>query len=373
MQATTLVPRTEPSQCFRLLEGHTPLDTSWLLGTQVIGSNVSWLLLGFLATQTYTYYTQSAKDHPMLKIFVYSLVFLSGFGETAAEGYDAYVYLVSGRGNPDAEIDNFLPLIIQLDLQPVFAAISAIAVQLFFTWRIWKFCQAVWGRRIQRFVAALCLMIVLMSISAFASAIVLFVYELAASEPNDLLDTTTILLWSISTAVVDVTITICLMVILYRAKSSAYYGETRDKLSHMLRLTIQTGFLTSILAIPVAPLFVFTPGLDAITMFLIGKSYVITLLVNLNARTSYQPKLEPTTGDDTPNIPTIAFMPGQTPATSRANTTSSNHVVAVIRSATRTVRHALTASRAEDREPQSVNGGTVATDRQDADGQVHSL
>ena len=40
---------------------------------------------------------------------------------------------------------------------------------------------------------------------------------------------------------------------LYHAKSSAYFGETRDRISRLLRLTLQTGFLTSILALPVAP------------------------------------------------------------------------------------------------------------------------
>ena len=36
---------------------------------------------------------------------------------------------------------------------------------------------------------------------------------------------------------------------LLHAKSSAYFGETRDRISQLLRLTIQTGFLTSTLSI----------------------------------------------------------------------------------------------------------------------------
>ena len=42
---------------------------------------------------------------------------------------------------------------------------------------------------------------------------------------------------------------------LYDAKSHAYFGETRDRISHLLRLTLQTGFLTSALALPIAPLY----------------------------------------------------------------------------------------------------------------------
>ena len=78
--------------------------------------------------------------------------------------------------------------------------------------------------------------------------------------------------WTVLTTVVDVTITASMMTIvsyavprslssilllsfqLYHAKSSAYFGQTRDRISRLLRLTVQTGFLTSILALPIAPL-----------------------------------------------------------------------------------------------------------------------
>jgi hypothetical protein len=42
---------------------------------------------------------------------------------------------------------------------------------------------------------------------------------------------------------------------LYHAKSSLYFGESRDRITRLLRLAIQTGLLTSILALPVAPLY----------------------------------------------------------------------------------------------------------------------
>jgi hypothetical protein len=42
---------------------------------------------------------------------------------------------------------------------------------------------------------------------------------------------------------------------LLNAKANVYFGKTRDAISRLLRLTVQTGFLTSILAIPIIPLF----------------------------------------------------------------------------------------------------------------------
>jgi hypothetical protein len=41
---------------------------------------------------------------------------------------------------------------------------------------------------------------------------------------------------------------------LFHAKASTYFGETRDQISRLLTLTVRTGFLTAILAIPIAPL-----------------------------------------------------------------------------------------------------------------------
>jgi len=80
-----------------------------------------------------------------------------------------------------------------------------------------------------------------------------------------------------------------MMTILYHAKASACFGETRDRFSRLLRLTIQTGFVTSILALPIAPLYIHVQvGIYTLTCFLLGKSYAISLLANLNAR-SYRP------------------------------------------------------------------------------------
>jgi hypothetical protein len=42
---------------------------------------------------------------------------------------------------------------------------------------------------------------------------------------------------------------------LYHAKSNSYFGETRDRVSRLLRVTIQTGFLTFIVALPIGPLY----------------------------------------------------------------------------------------------------------------------
>lgn len=89
-----------------------------------------------------------------------------------------------------------------------------------------------------------------------------------------------------ATVVVDVTITICMTIILYHTRTGASSEETYDRISHLLRLTIQTGFLTSALAIIVIPWSPTENNVFTIPFYLLGKTYVITLLANLNARTA---------------------------------------------------------------------------------------
>ena len=88
----------------------------------------------------------------------------------------------------------------------------------------------------------------------------------------------------------------------------------------------------------------------------------MTLLANLNARSSHQLKPDPTTGVDEPHIPTMVFTPGQNPVTSGTDMTSSSRVLSIIRSATRTIHHALTASRIDEREAQVEHDGPGSQD-----------
>ena len=183
----------------------------------------------------------------------------------------------------------------------------------------------------------------------------------------------------------------------------------------MLRLTIQTGFLTCILAIAIIILYLrriqgwniftyaakwcFLPFLDAEFIlvfsrgFLLGKSsvpfldvltfiddrirctcsYVMTLLANLNARSSNIPKPELMAGNMGLHISTMVFAPRQNPVLNETNSSFSSHLVSVIRSATHTAHHTLTTSQIEGRESQFDNTGTAATDPRLGGGCVSSF
>lgn len=105
------------------------------------------------------------------------------------------------------------------------------------------------------------------------------------------------------------------MVILYHAKSNTLLEETQDRLSRLFRLTIQTGLLTTVIAIPIGPLFRHD-GFQRtylLPLFLLGKSYVLSLLANLNARNTDHTTIPKRVngGEETVNhLSNLAFTPG---------------------------------------------------------------
>jgi len=284
--------------------------TKLVFATNLFGTNASWMLLAFILTETYTYYQHSKTDRQLLKLMVYGTVCLQ-IAETALDSLVTYRFVVRDSGDPGALFDGVASVV--SDTQPVLDAISGFVVQCFFTRRIWVFVAAVSGPRVKLFTKFVCAFIVLMGIGSLGSVLTFFIGEFSDASggtdfPEWIVDM--LVVWTISGAVADVTITVCMMSILYHAKSSSYFGETRDRISKVIRLTIQTGFLTSVLALLVPPLLLrHVFGFYGLPFFLLGKSYVISLLVNLNART--RKDMNANIAVEALQLSTIAFSPAQ--------------------------------------------------------------
>lgn len=256
------------------------------MGSQLFGSHAAWLLLGFLVSQTHTYYRNPSKDHPIFKILVYALV-LSTVAQSATEGFFENSFLVFEWGNPGPLFVNQSSATTTLvDLHPLFDAVPALFVQFYFTWRIWTFCTAVYGRRVKLLAVAFCLFIILASTCAFLAVVTLTALLLTPTPEPVSIVAPFFLVWTVTTVVADAAITACMMTMLYNARANFYFGEMRDRTTRLIRLTIQTGLLTSILALPIGPLyFRDQPGGEyGLTIFLLNKSYLISLLANLNFR-----------------------------------------------------------------------------------------
>jgi len=76
-----------------------------------------------------------------------------------------------------------------------------------------------------------------------------------------------------------------MIALLLHAKASTYFRETRDLLSRLTRVVLMSGILPSALALIVLLLyFVGIGDVYALPWYMLGKSEVISLLANLNAR-----------------------------------------------------------------------------------------
>jgi len=93
------------------------------------------------------------------------------------------------------------------------------------------------------------------------------------------------LLWLTTAPVVDLILTTCSFIMLYHARANSDFRKTHDKLAKLIKLTVQTGFLTSALAVISLALST-SFGVYVLPWYVLDKSYVIWLLANLNARQS---------------------------------------------------------------------------------------
>jgi len=127
-----------------------------------------------------------------------------------------------------------------------------------------------------------------------------------------------IVLWTASSAAADIIITTCMMTLLLHAKAGSYFGEVRDTITRLIRIVLQTGLLSSVMALLVLPFYFRNiTGIYSLPQYILGKSYVISLLANFNARKrsnaivvhgSENKHAPPTT-----KLSTVIFAPGANP------------------------------------------------------------
>ncbi|KAF9067423.1 hypothetical protein BDP27DRAFT_1403816, partial [Rhodocollybia butyracea] len=196
------------------------LDNTY--GAMLIGGS----LQGVLTLQTVTYYDSYPKD-PVLTKLVLILIAQS-----------AYHYLISNWG--------FFPALMEstweLDLNVTFIGLSTFVCQLFFLRRIWVFS----GKRIKNIIivgllGALCAVTLIVDAVAMAGAL----KHRAVAEFGS--QKVTILVAFISGAVADVSIALLLSYYIQRNRGG--FKKTDSILSLLVRYTITTGVVTSLLGI----------------------------------------------------------------------------------------------------------------------------
>jgi len=222
--------------------------------------------------QVYVYRLSFPNDKASIKWLVY-LVFLTETVLTALNGVDMYTWFAAGFG----DLLTFMKPLISPAYTPIMGSVMALVVQLFFCYRIYI---------IKRQALPLCIFIALVSFLQCAGGMGGGISAYVASDTkHDSMRVIFVYLWLIGDVIADVFIAGTMTFLLLKA-SRQQHKQTNDIVKRIVRLTIETNGLSTVIAILSLILFYGTPNTTyfiAPTMVL-AKLYANTLLVTFNNR-----------------------------------------------------------------------------------------
>ncbi|KAJ7654751.1 hypothetical protein B0H17DRAFT_1186154 [Mycena rosella] len=247
-----------------------------LTGPILAGTQFNWALLGTLTLQVYIFHVSFPKERAWLKALVYT-IFVLDVAQTAIASHFAYALLVNGWGDPTAL--THLPW--SSAAVPIFTGLISAAVQIFFAWRIY----ALKGEN--PFALAISVLIVMLALMQCFSAIIsdaLFSVTTELSEITKLM--AGVKVWLIGSAVCDIVITFTMIVILSQYQQKTPWKKTDSMITKLIYSTVETGAITSVVAILDVVLFILFPNnyLHEAPAFMLGKVYSNVLLATLNQR-----------------------------------------------------------------------------------------
>ncbi|KAJ7215319.1 hypothetical protein B0H12DRAFT_1242004 [Mycena haematopus] len=196
-------------------------------GPMLIGVFFNMILYGVLITQVLTYYKNYQHDAAWMKVFVFSLFAI----ETANTAFDMaimYQPLIQKYG----EKPDFFPTFFVTE--PLCIVLVSTPIQLFFAWRIRSLTKSWWVP----------IFITILAVASLAggvwTAVMIRVVRTFANKPKL---HNSALLWFLSSCVADVLITISLVFTLSKRKTG--FAGTDSVIDRIVRMTIQTGMITS--------------------------------------------------------------------------------------------------------------------------------
>ncbi|KAE9390102.1 hypothetical protein BT96DRAFT_865865 [Gymnopus androsaceus JB14] len=257
-----------------ILAAFDPTNT---LGSLLIGGFIAVFLFGLSTVQTYLYYREYPKDHRPLK-FMVAFVWICELAHTICITDSIYVAVITFYGQPE----KLVKLPPALNLTVAFGAPVTAAVQMFYTDRIRRFI----GRRIYIPISLWFLSGIRM-IGSYVLVVVSFKIPSVTEYVADWGWMFT-LLFTMG-AFVDVAIAIALVANLYTHRKHVF-SPTLKVLDRLIWWTIQTGLVTSIIAVAVVICFqTMKSNLIWITIYTcLGKVYSNSFMAVLNARNSFR-------------------------------------------------------------------------------------
>ncbi|KAK0212262.1 hypothetical protein DFS33DRAFT_1376776 [Desarmillaria ectypa] len=241
-------------------------------GPVIVALLLHWGLFGTLSVQLYLYYLAFPKDRRFTKYLVYG-TYIVEFGQTMLATHDAFAGFGYGFGDIEAVTDMHFDWL----TVPIMSAAVAFVGQVFYAYRIFILSRS---QIVPIFVTCV-------SLTSSVAAIITGAYSFEAGNVTKLNNRKTSIavgIWCGASALCDIVIAIFMTY--YLLRSDTGFHRTRMLVTKLIRLTIETGSVTAVVALLNLILFFAFPhqtfyGTPA---FIMPKLYANTVYMVLNSR-----------------------------------------------------------------------------------------
>ncbi|KAG1837489.1 hypothetical protein F4604DRAFT_2000616, partial [Suillus subluteus] len=241
----------------------------------VLGYQFNWGLYGVLATQLYTYHQARFQDTRLIKSIVYGLFVIETLQLVMAT-HDSFHTLALGWGNI---LDLSNVWFSWFDL-PFLTGLTSATIQCFYAWRLYILSKS--------YVLAITISAIALvqGSAAMAEGIQIYISQNVPGTQEDTFKTTAVCVWLGGTALCD--IIICCAMFYFLSKSRTGFRATDSMLNRLIKITIETGMASAVIAIIELTLFlIFKHNFyHVVPAFMLSKLYSNSFLVLLNSRKS---------------------------------------------------------------------------------------
>ncbi|KAH8088900.1 hypothetical protein BXZ70DRAFT_498790 [Cristinia sonorae] len=242
-------------------------------GPTLVGHLMNWGLFGVLTVQVYIYYISFPKDHWRLKGVVF-FAYILEIIQIILSTHDAFRVYGSGWGNPQ-ELDAIGLVWVSI---PILDSLISSLSQMFYSWRIYTLSRNKW-------LVGVILMLALVELGAG-------IYDgVACLHLNSLIEIPTktyksTIVWTGAAALDEILITCSMFYYLRKAKKDSRTKRTISLLSHLIKLSVETGFVCAAVTIGGLILFVASPTTTCYEVFAICASKLFSncFVAVLNSR-----------------------------------------------------------------------------------------
>ncbi|VDC00701.1 unnamed protein product [Peniophora sp. CBMAI 1063] len=242
-------------------------------GPIFIGTILNVCLYGISIAQTYMYMQTYKKDRVWMKILV-GFIFLADTLNAVFDVEYTYSSLVLHYNDPEA----IQKATWVFATDPALTSIVGTTVQLFFAWRVMVLTRS--------YVATGLLVVgsIISCLGGIATSIAIgIIPEWEMFQKFEV----PVIIWLTVSALVDTSITG--IMVWHLRKSKRGFKHSNDMLDRIIRLTVQTGLITSLWAVVDLIVFLSIPtGLHLIFNFPLSKLYSNSLLSSLNSRQGWK-------------------------------------------------------------------------------------